>query len=97
MFFWKDKDFIDYRGKSTFTAEQKQIIYDEWKCPENAIDRRNGRDKVKIRKILHLKKFNDCLKNVEPEVEELQIKGGLLIMQHNLWFQLAHMQICSRN
>ena len=37
LFFWNDKDFIDYRGKNTFTAEQKQIIYDEWKCPENAI------------------------------------------------------------
>ena len=41
-----------------------------------SVDRRNGRDKVKIRKILYLKKCNDSLKNVEPEVEEITNKRG---------------------
>ena len=56
--FWKEKEYIETRGRKGLSDELRQEIYDEWKI--NSIFspvHRDGRDTVKMRTLHHLKEY----------------------------------------
>ena len=72
---WKTNIFEDKRGNQNgIPLETKQIIYNEWLC--NSIPSViHGRELVRMRKLLYLKKFEGIVNN--PPLNEIVNKRGI--------------------
>ena len=66
---WKRNLFNETCGRKGLCLENRQLIYDEWL--NNLIvtaDQRNGRDTVRIRKLLHMQRFVGIIDNSLTEI-----------------------------
>jgi len=76
---WRKNSFSETRGRNQLTSTVKQQMFDEWL--ENSIvtaDRRNGRDTVRMRKLLYLQRYENI---VDDKLEEHTSKRKINFVQ----------------